>query len=140
MKGRKELLLFPPSDLERLEYTARPKGTLRYAWPSDFTREPISAQAAQERVLFAASVNLTHPSPAQRAALARCAPLRCTLHPGETLYLPAFWHHEVYSHPAGDDADDDDGGGEEEEEGEEARLNVAVNFWFRNETWYDFFP
>ena len=34
---------------------------------------------------------------------------------GETLLLPAFWHHEVHSEAtsAGD-------------------VNVAVNFWFRN--------
>ena len=45
VRGSKELLLFPPEDLGRLRYTARPKGTLRYAWPDRFTREPIDAAA-----------------------------------------------------------------------------------------------
>ena len=35
---------------------------------------------------------------------------------GDTLFMPAFFHHEVHSHP------DDDGG------------NVAANFWFTAQT------
>ena len=62
----------------------------------------------------------------RRAALARCTPLRCTLRAGETLLLPAFWHHEVHSHAA---ATSEHQGGRVEQP-----LNVAVNFWFRNET------
>jgi hypothetical protein len=122
VRGTKELLLFPPEDLPHLEYTARPKGVLRYAWPDTFTREPIDAAAKAKRVVFAASINMTHPDARQRRALAQCTPFRCTLKRGETLLLPAFWHHEVFSHAA-----------EESEPGEQP-LNVAVNFWFRNET------
>ena len=135
VRGRKELLLFPPEDLARLQYRARPKGTLSYEWPNTFVREPIVDEAT--RVIFAASVNLTHPSAAERTALRACTPLRCTLRPGETLLLPAYWHHEVYSHPASAEEEEE----EEEEEGARAevsqntaRLNVAVNFWFRNTT------
>ena len=72
--GVKELLLFPPDDLPRLSYRARPKGTMRYAWPSNFSREPIGA--ADRRVVFAGSINLTHPDADERAALGRCSPLR----------------------------------------------------------------
>ena len=128
MRGRKELLLFPPEDIDRLEYRARPKGTLRYQWPANFTRLPIDSAAAAKPVIFAASINLTHPDRAQREALRRCRPLRCTLGPGETLYLPAYWHHEVYSHAAVDSASDtsDAASGQ--------HLNVAVNHWYRNET------
>jgi hypothetical protein len=70
---------------------------------------------------------MSHPSAAQRHALSHCRPLRCTLRPGETLLLPAYWHHEVYSRPAA-------AGDGEAEGGAAAPLNVAVNFWFRNET------
>ena len=42
---------------------------------------------------------------------------------GETLLLPAYWHHEVFSHAA-----------HVEGQQEDQPLNVAVNFWFRNET------
>ena len=57
-------------------------------------------------------------------ALRACTPRRCTLHPGETLLLPAYWHHEVYSHAS-------EGGADADLRGD---LNVAVNFWFRNTT------
>ena len=126
VSGTKELLLFPPEDLPHLEYTARPKGVLSYAWPNTFTRKPIDAEARAARVVFAASINMTHPDERRRAALARCTPLRCTLRAGETLLLPAFWHHEVHSHAA---ATSEHQGGRAEQP-----LNVAVNFWFRNET------
>ena len=43
--------------------------------------------------------------------------VRAVLSPGDVLYLPAYWHHEVQSVP-------------EEKEG----LNIAVNFWFQNVT------
>ena len=44
--------------------------------------------------------------------------------------LPAYWHHEVYSHaasPSGGGAGGSDGEGEQQ-------LNCALNFWFRNES------
>jgi jumonji domain-containing protein 7 len=127
VSGVKELLLFPPDDLPHLEYKARPRGVLDYEWPNGFARRPVDAAARATRVVFAGSVNMSHPSAAQRRALSRCRPLRCTLRPGETLLLPAYWHHEVYSRPAA-------AGDGEAEGGAAAPLNVAVNFWFRNET------
>ncbi|CAM9757417.1 unnamed protein product, partial [Heterosigma akashiwo] len=38
----------------------------------------------------------------------------------DTLYLPSYWHHEVTSTPD-----------------EESEINVAVNFWYRNETYFE---
>lgn len=134
MRGRKELLLFPPEDLPRLEYRARPRGSLKYEFPDAFTREAIGAEAAATRVIFAASINLTHPDSSQRDALAQCRPLHCTLEPGETLYLPAFWHHEVYSHAAASASSGGDAVGSDANGQGEQHLNVAVNFWFRNES------
>ena len=43
--------------------------------------------------------------------------VRVVLNPGDALYLPAYWHHEVQSLP-------------DKIEG----LNIAVNFWFKNVT------
>ena len=43
-------------------------------------------------------------------------PTRVLLSPGDSLYLPAFWHHEVQSLP------------------DLQGLNMAVNFWFSNMT------
>lgn len=107
-------MLFPPSDGERLEYAARRKGTLTYEWPNTFARKSVS----DFRVQFSSSVNLSAPDHKRHAAALRgCAPRRCTLRAGETLFLPAWWHHEVRSSLA-----------------PPGKLNLAVNFWFRNTT------
>ncbi|CAN0088184.1 unnamed protein product, partial [Sphacelaria rigidula] len=29
----------------------------------------------------------------------RCRPYRVTLHEGDVLYMPAYWHHEVSGEP-----------------------------------------
>ena len=47
----------------------------------------------------------------------QASPVRAVLLPGDVLYLPSYWHHEVQSIP-----DEIDG------------LNIAVNFWFKNVT------
>ena len=48
----------------------------------------------------------------------KASPVRALLNPGDVLYLPAYWHHEVQSLPDPLEA-----------------LNVAVNFWFKNVTY-----
>lgn len=115
--GTKELVLFPPEDLPKLYYEARPKGTLRYSWPNAFTRVPISASERSTRVVFASSVDVSSPDLSRHPRYGGATPFRCTLRAGETLLMPAFWHHEVYSRAA-----------------PKGGLNVAINFWFRNET------
>lgn len=42
IKGVKELILFPPTDLAKLYYVGRPKGTLEYQYPSQFVRPKSS--------------------------------------------------------------------------------------------------
>ena len=116
MRGTKRLLLFPPSDLPKLYYTPRVKGTLRYQWPNNFSRVPPSSAEARRRVVFGSSVNVSHPDLSRHPLLPRASPHLCTLREGETLLLPAFWHHEVHSEASASSGD----------------INVAVNFWFRN--------
>lgn len=38
MRGTKELVLFPPKDLENLYYVGRRKGKLKYDFPGKWTR------------------------------------------------------------------------------------------------------
>ena len=78
-------------------------------------RPPDPQEEAEERVVFASSVNVSHPDLQRHPRLRQASPRRCTLRPGETLYLPAYWHHEVHSRPAAP-----------------GTLNIAINFWFRN--------
>jgi len=119
MRGFKRLVLFSPPDIHKLYYTGRVKGTLKYEWPGNFTRIPIPKDKKKRghRAVFGGSVSAFFPD-FQRHPLARDAnPRRTFLAPGDCLFMPAFWHHEVLS-----DMDERDG------------LNVAVNFWFSNLT------
>ena len=115
VRGTKELLLFPPADHRNLYYTARAKGTLRYRWPDTWERKAIEGDAREAKVVFGSSVDLSNPDLGRHPRLEKATAYRVSLREGETLYLPAFWHHEVRSAPAG-------AGG----------VNVAVNFWFKN--------
>ncbi len=45
-------------------------------------------------------------------------PIRVVLKPGDVLYLPPYWHHEVQSMPD-----------------PVAKVNFAINFWFENVTY-----
>ncbi|CAM9293620.1 unnamed protein product [Ectocarpus sp. 6 AP-2014] len=113
VRGTKELVLFPPKDLENLYYVGRRKGKLKYHFPGKWTRDELDGP---NKVIFSSSVRLDDPDFERHPRLKRCRPYRVVLQEGDVLYMPAFWHHEVRSYP-------------DAEEG-----NVAVNFWFRNVT------
>mmetsp|Transcript_6162 Transcript_6162/g.9203 ORF Transcript_6162/g.9203 Transcript_6162/m.9203 type:complete len:466 (+) Transcript_6162:116-1513(+) len=121
--GEKELLLFPPSDLPFLYYEGRPKGVLQYSFPGNFTRTKSSVDS--RGVVFGSSVNVDEPDFDRHPLYKRAKAIRVVLAPGDTLYLPAFWHHEVQSRPS-----DMFGGGDRKS----MKLNIAVNFWFANLT------
>lgn len=68
-------------------------------------------------VTRSSSVYLDAPDLDKHPELPKATPYKVRLRPGSVLYLPSYWHHEVKSHP-------------DEKEG----LNLAINYWFRNET------
>lgn len=113
--GQKEVILFPPSDLTNLYFVGRPKGTLSYEYPNKFTRN--KATVDKRSFLFGSSVSVDNPDLNKYPLYAKATPYRVLLNPGDILYLPAFWNHEVQSIP-----DEDIG------------LNMAVNFWYSNMT------
>lgn len=67
--------------------------------------------------VFGSSVHVDQPDLERHPLYSRARPLRVLLRPGDVLYLPAFWHHEVQSIP-------------DAREG----LNIAINYWFKNMT------
>ena len=89
----RKVVLFPPSDLQYLYYIARPKGQLKYEYPSRFQRSPDAINP--EAVIFGSSVSMDAPDMTRHPLFERASPLRIVLEPGDILYLPAFWHHEV---------------------------------------------
>ena len=54
-----QLILFPPKDLSNLYYTGRPKGTLGYQYPGQFSRPPSSI--GPNSVVFGSGVNVDDP-------------------------------------------------------------------------------
>lgn len=82
--------------------------------------------------MFGSSVNVDSPDPVRHPLYALTSPIRAKLRPGDTLYLPAFWHHEVQSLPVEEDAT----GGYYviRDRSNPDMLNVAVNYWFANLT------
>ena len=115
IKGVKELTLFPPSDISYLYYTGRAKGVLEYDYPGIFRRRILTN--TDVNVVFGSSVYLDKPDLNRHPLLEKATPYKVRLTEGDVLYLPAYWHHEVTSHPD-----------------PEENLNIAINFWFRNET------
>ncbi|KAG5181498.1 cupin-like domain-containing protein [Tribonema minus] len=118
LRGTKELTLFPPNDIGRLYYTARKKGHLEYEYPGNFKRDRLADTRA---VVFSSGVNLQSPDFKKHPKFKGLRPHRVVLQPGEVLFMPAYWHHEVRS--KGDD--------------ENPPSNIAVNFWFKNTTYFE---
>eukprot|EP01035_Chromulina_nebulosa_P018377 gene18377-24075_t len=116
IKGEKELILFPPDDLPNLYYISRPKGTLQYTYPNNFTRDVSTI--SKNNVIFGSSINIDDPDIKKYPLYKEANPYRVVLQAGDVLYLPVYWHHEVQSIPDHTD-----------------KLNIAVNFWFANKTY-----
>lgn len=106
-----ELLIL--SDVTILFVISLTIGALRYEYPGVFTRDVNSID--RNHYVFGSSVNIDLVDDQKFPKYHQATPIRVVLHPGQVLYLPAYWHHEVQSIP-----DSIDG------------LNIAVNFWFRN--------
>ena len=125
IRGHKELVLFPPTDGEYLYYVGRPKGVLKYEYPDVFQRDPGSVD--KRGFVFGSSVNVDDPDLVRHPLFRKASPSRVLLHPGDVLYIPAFWHHEVQSVPEKDTSTS-------AASGSTYKINVAVNFWFANVT------
>jgi jumonji domain-containing protein 7 len=114
--GQKELILYPPHDLSKLYYRGRHKGKLQYRYPNEFTRDP--SQLSHQPVIFGSSIIVDQLDLLTYPLYKDAKPVRVLLQPGDVLYIPAYWHHEVQSLPD-----------------EQVGLHIAVNFWFQNLTY-----
>ena len=77
-----------------------------------------SGKFSRKRLLESTSmvmspVDIALPDLQRFPRFARARRVRCSLGPGDVLFMPAFWWHEVQSYPD-----------------EEERRNLAVNFWY----------
>lgn len=144
--GESQVVLFPPTDLPNLYYVGRPKGALKYEYPATFTRDRSSVDP--KAVVFGSSVNVDEPDLTRHPKYPRATPSRALLGPGDVLFLPAYWHHEVQSLPEDVTEVSEDlrartirkgvaeerarGGRRGGQDTSTGGLNVAVNFWFES--------
>ena len=121
-RGRKHFFLYPPERLDQLGYHARADTTLRYKWPErplpTNAKEAMRAQfAVDEPILntFGSSLDPHEPDSSSNTAIPAeltAEALHCRVEPGEILYLPALWSHDVLT-PALPEP------------------SLGLNFWFR---------
>ena len=70
--------------LSYLYYVGRPKGTLSYKFPGNFTRDVNSVD--RRGFVFGSSVHVDHPDPTRHPLYVKHAtPIRVLLRPGDTL-------------------------------------------------------
>lgn len=87
VRGRKRVLLFEPQ-----------KTSLLYPFP------------AHSKIPHLSQINIDKPDLNKFPKFQQAGYLECILEPGEMLFIPAFWWHQVYSLD---------------------RLNISVNFWWK---------
>jgi Cupin-like domain len=91
------------------------QGHLEYEYPGTFRRDRL---ADTRSIVFSSSVNLAAPDFNKHPLFRGLRPHHVLLRPGDVLFMPAYWHHEVRS--TGD--------------GASPPGNIAVNFWYKNLT------
>ena len=103
------MTLFDPHHNEDLYEAHIPEAILGFtAASSRFYRHTL----LQSTSMVMSPVDIANPDLDKFPKFAQARRLECTLRPGDALFMPAFWWHEVQSHPD-----------------PKERRNLAVNFW-----------
>jgi jumonji domain-containing protein 7 len=110
VSGSKEILLFDPHHNENLYEGHIVEAQLSY--------DPASEQFLKHTLLDSTSmvmspVDISNPNLDRFPRFQHTNSLECTIRPGDVLYLPSFWWHEVVSSPDPDSS-----------------RNIAVNYWY----------
>ena len=114
VSGEKHVTLFDPHHNENLYEAHIPEAILSYS--------PRTGHFSRQRLLESTSmvmspVDIQDPDLVRFPRFSRAHRLECDLGPGDVLFMPAFWWHEVRSRP----------------DLRETR-NLAVNFWWVDTT------
>lgn len=109
ISGEKRVTLFDPHHNEDLYEAHIPEAILGFTPTSGrFHRRTL----LQSTSMVMSPVDIANPDLDEFPKFARARRLECTLRPGDVLFMPAFWWHEVQSRPD-----------------PKERRNLAVNFW-----------
>ncbi|KFD72264.1 hypothetical protein M514_01322 [Trichuris suis] len=117
LRGRKQVILTDPQSNDRLHEGYIVEAMLTYK-NGTFSRDKL----LQSTALTMSPIDITYPDFEKFPSLRDLKWLNCTIEPGDVLYMPSFWWHEVQSYP---DVDEN--------------RNLAVNFWYRR-FWDKEFP
>ena len=110
ISGDKSLTLFEPHQNENLYEGHIPEALLGY---DKANRKIYRKKLLESTSMVMSPVDITDPDYERFPNFAHTKRLKCTLKPGDVLYMPAFWWHEVQSYP---DALE--------------QRNLAVNYWY----------
>ncbi len=109
MSGQKKLVLFQPHDNDNLYEAHIPEAILGY----DSKQRKIYRHSLLESTSMVMSpVDILKPNLERFPKFVKTKRMECTIGPGDVLFMPAFWWHEVQSIPD-----------------PEQHRNLAVNFW-----------
>ncbi|KAL5473204.1 hypothetical protein EMCRGX_G027656 [Ephydatia muelleri] len=110
LSGEKRLILFDPHHNENLYEGHIPEALLSFdSTSATFHRR----QLLESTSMVMSPVDPAHPDLQRFPNYSKANKLECTLRPGDALFMPAFWWHEVQSYP--DPLE---------------HRNLAVNFWY----------
>ena len=110
LSGEKHLTLFDPHHNENLYEAHIPEALLGFTpRTGSFHRRTLLESTS----MVMSPVDIQDPDLERFPRFAEAKRLHCSLGPGDVLFMPAFWWHEVQSHP--DPVE---------------RRNLAVNFWW----------
>ena len=95
--GTKQVLMFPPDDMEQLSYQPLLEKKQIFSPLQGFTSR---AGVPTGRVISNhATIDLLKPINQSDPLFRQVSPVVCTLQEGEILYIPELWHHAVHSTP-----------------------------------------
>jgi len=106
---QKNLILFDPHHNENLYEGHIREAVLGYSTNTNtFSRDTLTDSTS----MVMSPVDISKPALDRYPLFKKTSYLNCTIGPGEMLYLPSFWWHEVKSSP------------------DKLHRNIAVNYWY----------
>ncbi|XP_062507800.1 bifunctional peptidase and (3S)-lysyl hydroxylase Jmjd7-like [Corticium candelabrum] len=110
ISGTKHVTLYEPHNNTRLYESHIPEALLGFDQQGhQFRRKKLLDSTS----MVMSPVDITRPDTKRFPLFSSVSPMHCTIHPGDVLYMPAFWWHEVQSTPD-----------------QKEKRNMAVNYWY----------